>query len=246
MDGKSIRPLLTSTTSEASSHNDFRWAALLEMYSGSSNIGSRYKHMKEYYNNHMYPNTYQAVRVINGPSEEGFDANLLYVEWCTGEQELYNMTVDPHQVENLLVRSFAATPSNQSATSSDPGKLLPLLHRLSLLVARLGDCKGSGCYEFEGNHLESASIDSSHHDGKEVNGTDFLEFIQSSIRNRIPCHNPPNMTTAPGINTNQRRKPFAYDLHIPEPFTFGFPFSDGDNVGEDLLRIWAAYEHYFH
>ena len=53
MDGKSIRPLLTNNISDVSTFNDFRWAALLEMYSGSSNIGLRYKDMKEYYHNHM-------------------------------------------------------------------------------------------------------------------------------------------------------------------------------------------------
>mmetsp|Transcript_5944 Transcript_5944/g.16909 ORF Transcript_5944/g.16909 Transcript_5944/m.16909 type:complete len:159 (-) Transcript_5944:1208-1684(-) len=53
MDGKSIRSLLTSNASDVATVNDFRWAALLEMYSGSSNIGERYKGMKGYFHNHM-------------------------------------------------------------------------------------------------------------------------------------------------------------------------------------------------
>ena len=53
MDGKSIRPLLTTKMSDVSTSNDFRWAALFEMYSGSSNIGLRYKDMKGYYHNHL-------------------------------------------------------------------------------------------------------------------------------------------------------------------------------------------------
>lgn len=55
MDGKSILPLLTTSNAPdiSNNYNDFRWAALLEMYSGSSNIGLRYNHTKGYYRNHM-------------------------------------------------------------------------------------------------------------------------------------------------------------------------------------------------
>lgn len=53
MDGKSILPLLTIHPSHTSKYNDFRWAALLEMYGGSSTIGLRYKNEKGYYRNHM-------------------------------------------------------------------------------------------------------------------------------------------------------------------------------------------------
>ena len=53
MDGKSILPLLTSNAEKNSEYNDFRWAALLEMYGGSSNIGKRYQDVKGYYRNRM-------------------------------------------------------------------------------------------------------------------------------------------------------------------------------------------------
>lgn len=53
MDGKSILPLLSSNPPYKSNYNDFRWAALFEMYGGSSNIGLRYKNAKGYYRNHM-------------------------------------------------------------------------------------------------------------------------------------------------------------------------------------------------
>ena len=39
--------------------------------------------------------TYLAVRVING-SDWAENANWLYVEWCTGEKELYNSGVNLH------------------------------------------------------------------------------------------------------------------------------------------------------
>ena len=58
-DGKSMLPLLVENSNKPTEHqankdyNDFRWAALLELYSGSSNIGIRYNYMKQYYKNHM-------------------------------------------------------------------------------------------------------------------------------------------------------------------------------------------------
>jgi len=250
MDGKSILPLLTTSNAPniSNNYNDFRWAALLEMYSGSSNIGLQYNHTKGYYRNHMYPNTYQAVRVINGPSEMTSEENLLYVEWCTGEQELYNMTLDPHQIHNLIIAPVATTiahgDESMTTTSSEPnnGELLPLVQQLHKLLVRLGKCEGSECYELEGELFES---------GMDVDVTRSLSFesMQLLIRNRIPCHNPPNMPAdalSTTININMRRQPFAYDRPIPEPFTHGFPFSDGDDVEEELLRIWEAYEHNFY
>ncbi len=56
MDGKSILPLLTSNPSINAGYNNFRWAALLEMYGGSSTIGKRYKKTEGYYRNHMVRN----------------------------------------------------------------------------------------------------------------------------------------------------------------------------------------------
>ena len=69
--------------------------------------------------------------MINGPGWAR-DANLLYVEWCTGEQELYNMTIDPHQVTNIV-------------ESTD----LTIVNSLSHLVAHLGKCSGHSCYVLE-------------------------------------------------------------------------------------------------
>ncbi|VEU33512.1 unnamed protein product [Pseudo-nitzschia multistriata] len=232
MDGKSIMPIMTANSLGTSEVNDFRWAALLEMYSGSSNIGERYKDIKGYYQNHMYPNTYQAVRVIHGPADWARGANLLYVEWCTGEQELYNMTVDPHQIHNL-------------ATSNDPDDIIPLLDKLNRVVATLGNCKGTECYELRGQHIHALLEDN-------FNDTSGLKRIlkkgamQSSIRKRIPCHDPIKATGDKRNDMNLGRKSFAYDLYVPEPFVYGFPFSDGDNLSEELLQIWNEHEHYFH
>ena len=174
--------------------------------------------MSAFYHNHMFPNTYQAVRVINGP---GFarNTNLLYVEWCTGEQELYNMTVDPHQVSNIMAKADLNT-----------------LNRLSHLVADLGKCRGRGCYDLERIHLEE---DYSLF-GRRLRSR---EEIRRAIRGRLPCHNPPNMSADDMV---VGRKPFAVGLPVPEPFQFGFPFSDGDEVPADIMDLWRRYEHYFH
>ncbi len=179
----------------------------------------------------QYPNTYQAVRVINGPSETDSLVNLLYVEWCTGEQELYNMTVDPHQIHNLVSPVGAFTHGNTSETISENGDILPLLHRLSKLLAKLGDCIGSECFDLANDEFE-LTLDQGH--SSEVKRALSLESMQSSIKNRIPCHNPVNI-----------RKPIVGGRPIPEPFTYGFPFSDEEQVGEDLLQIWETVEHYF-
>lgn len=188
----------------------------------------------------QFPNTYQAVRVVNGPSDWNNGADLLYVEWCTGEQELYNMTVDPHQTRNLVGPAFLETIS-----ASDHDDIFPLLHKLNKVLSKLGDCAGSECYQLEDDHFKQSLIDE--HTSITSNSRRTLlstiEHMKSSIRNRIPCHNPPNMTAS---NINQRRKFFAYDLPVPYPFQFGFSFSDGDDVDEDLLKIWNDYEHYFH
>eukprot|EP00536_Pseudo-nitzschia_multiseries_P007211 jgi/Psemu1/256050/estExt_Genewise1Plus.C_1660073 len=217
MDGKSIKSLLTSNSQEDVSTVN-------------------------------YPNTYQAVRVINGPEGWASEANLLYVEWCTGEQELYNMTVDPHQVNNMMSAA-------DDASLVEPGGILPLLHELSKLLAVLGDCKGPECYELPvgGDHDHDSAMeeedddDDAAHDVSATKRDPTLESMQSAIRSRIPCHNPVNTTSSDSrYAVNLRRKPFAYDLPIPEPFEFGFPFSDGDDIGEQLSEIWNEYEHYFY
>jgi hypothetical protein len=162
------------------------------------------------------------------------NANLLYAEWCTGEQELYNMTVDPHQVHNLL-----ATPT------PDPS-LLPLVHFLSQVLQQLGDCEGADCIvndDYERFHSAAATTIDPNYDVYASRA--LFESMPTSIRSRIPCHNPPGFPNA-SSSSNLRRRPFAYDLPVPEPFQHGFPFSDGEIVEEDLLEVWEAYEHYFY
>lgn len=156
--------------------------------------------------------------MINGPGWAR-DANLLYVEWCTGEQELYNMTIDPHQVTNIV-------------ESTD----LTIVNSLSHLVAHLGKCSGHSCYVLEEYFVggEQSLIS---------RRLTSREEIQKSVRDRLPCHNPPNMSAC---DLATGRKLFAIDLPVPEPFQFGFPFSDGEEVPTELMNVWRQHEHYFY
>ena len=139
MDGKSILPLLNGEIPSASI-NRFRWIALIEMFSGSSGVGQRYENHSNYDKNHMYPNTYQAVRIINGPFDDwSINSNWLYVEWCTGEIEFYNVTNDPHQTKNLAASSIVA---GSNGDDEDDVDLIPLFRRLSHLLSKLGNCSG--------------------------------------------------------------------------------------------------------
>ena len=131
LDGKSIVPLLNGSMLSSPKVNQFRSVALAEMYGGSSNMGPGYKGMPDFEQNQFWNNTYQAVRVING-SDWAENANWLYVEWCTGEKELYISEVDPHQMFNII---YFADPQ--------------LLSQLSTLVSKLGDCVGEDCYSID-------------------------------------------------------------------------------------------------
>ncbi len=56
--------------------------------------------------------------------------DYLYVEYVTGERELYDLKADPYQLESLHV-------------TADPA----LLQSLSAQLARLKACSGAGCKE---------------------------------------------------------------------------------------------------
>jgi arylsulfatase A-like enzyme len=56
----------------------------------------------------------------------------LYVEYSTGEKELYDLRSDPYQLQNIAARAEAG-----------------LLSRLSAMLATLSDCAGDGCVRAE-------------------------------------------------------------------------------------------------
>ena len=128
-DGKSIVPLLHKQQELQPSVNQFRSVSLAEMYGGSSNMGGNIYHtMAGYEKGRFWNNTYQAIRVING-SDWTSNANWMYAEWCTGENEFYNITDDPREISNVVSQ---LTPK--------------MISMLSLLVAQLGNCSGSECH----------------------------------------------------------------------------------------------------
>jgi hypothetical protein len=273
MDGKSILPLLNGEITVALI-NQFRWAALIEMFGGSSGVGKRYENHPNYLNNHMYPNTYQAIRIINGPFEDwSVNSNWLYVEWCTGEIEFYNVTNDPHQTKNLAVSSLVAG-SKGDVEDGDDVDLIPLFRRLSHLLSKLGTCSGVECHQFHQRDHTWEQKFLVHESKQNRTGVQLLlHELQALIRtnNRLRCYNPYNVatttsttattnTTTTTTTTTQRRrennnnfmknknlgrKPFAYDLFVPEPFEHGFIFSDEEEISETLLDVWEKYRHYF-
>ena len=127
VDGKSLIGILSGQMPPDPQVNNFRSMALAEIYGGSSNMGTRYHGMAGFEKNKFWNNTYQAVRVING-SDWATNANWLYAEWCTGEREFYNVTVDPHEIYNIIDKV-------------DPS----LLAKLSMVVEHLGSCAGDSC-----------------------------------------------------------------------------------------------------
>ncbi|KAH7129004.1 alkaline-phosphatase-like protein [Dactylonectria macrodidyma] len=78
------------------------------------------------------------------------DYNLYYAVHCTNEHELYDMTVDPYQIKNLL-------PSRQNATGMPVASyadskvkinnktLLDVVSRLDALMMVMKSCKGETC-----------------------------------------------------------------------------------------------------
>ena len=127
VDGKSMMELLHGHLPPQPFQNHYRSVALSEMYGGSSNMGLRYIGMPGFELFRFWNNTYQAVRVING-TDWAIDANWLYVEWCTGEREFYNVSVDPHETNNIVDH---VEPS--------------LLQKLSVTTEMLGQCVGKNC-----------------------------------------------------------------------------------------------------
>ena len=134
VDGKSIVPLLLGNNMMAQpKHNKFRSVALVENY-GTSSISyakTYYGDVPGFYDKRFINNTYQGVRVING-CEWDAGSNWLYAEWCTNENEFYNMTADPYELFNTVNKV------NQT-----------ILKQLSALTKTLANCAGSSCFDID-------------------------------------------------------------------------------------------------
>ncbi|CAG7922101.1 unnamed protein product [Penicillium olsonii] len=77
-------------------------------------------------------NTYKAVRVLAD------DYNLFLSVWCNNEHELYDLTTDPYQVNNLWKKDLQEIEVLGYAMSE-------VVPRLDALLMVLKSCKGSEC-----------------------------------------------------------------------------------------------------
>ncbi|GAP89109.2 putative arylsulfatase-like protein [Rosellinia necatrix] len=82
-------------------------------------------------------NTYKAIRLSST------DYNLYYSVWCNNEHELYDLTVDPGQMHNLLAPSDSQ--SNRTLIAGLP--IAKMASRLDALLFVLKSCAGSSCHE---------------------------------------------------------------------------------------------------
>lgn len=80
-------------------------------------------------------NTYKAIRVV---SEK---YNLYYAVWCTNEHELYDLSKDPHELNNLYPEKSNSGPEQQLLGVS----VSRVVARLDALAMVLKSCKGSVC-----------------------------------------------------------------------------------------------------
>ncbi|KAI1284481.1 alkaline-phosphatase-like protein [Xylaria sp. FL0933] len=80
-------------------------------------------------------NTYKAIR-LSSP-----DYNLYYSVWCNNEHELYDMNLDPGQLDNIL-----AAPGSVSGHTLVAGlPVSKVVSRLDALLFVLKSCKGYSC-----------------------------------------------------------------------------------------------------
>ncbi|KAF5584014.1 arylsulfatase [Fusarium subglutinans] len=89
-------------------------------------------------------NTYKGIRLHSK------DYNLYYAVHCTNEHELYDMTVDPYQINNLLPSGKNGTgmPIASYAGSNvkiNKKPLLSIVSRLDALLMAMKSCKGETC-----------------------------------------------------------------------------------------------------
>ncbi|MBF6611802.1 MAG: sulfatase [Chloroflexi bacterium] len=116
VDGRSLVPLLSNNPPQASS---WRQGALIEHYAGSDEpFQSDFELQQQKKGSRTTIPTYQAVRT----------QNYTYVEYTTGERELYDLRSDPYELQNIY-------------KSADP----ELLKQLASMLDGLRKCSGANC-----------------------------------------------------------------------------------------------------
>ncbi|KAJ7247537.1 putative arylsulfatase [Mycena rebaudengoi] len=85
-------------------------------------------------------NTYKALRIM-GNGENTF--NLGYIVWCNGDHELYDMTLDPYQTDNLMP---AMSSGNATITiGGESYSIKKVRDRLDGLVQAVRKCDNGAC-----------------------------------------------------------------------------------------------------
>ena len=139
-DGRSLKPLFLGETLALS---DWRQAYLIQYWAGQSWVGEVAAE-DPFVDGTLEPPD-GATQSAGAAQSAGEDAlpnipaykalrirDLVYIEYDTGEKELYNLRADPYQLENLAAKADAA-----------------LLEQLSGWLARLSVCKGPSCRQAE-------------------------------------------------------------------------------------------------
>ena len=210
-DGKSIIPLLNGQDPAEPAVNTFRAVALAEMYGGSSNMGKTYHGMAGFEGNRFWNNTYQAIRVING-SDWAANANWLYAEWCTGEREFYNVTIDARQMNNIVDQM----DSN-------------LLQNLSTLTESLGKCSGKSCYNIDFGNLADSHGSVAY--PKCHNPPDMLHKEQQGEK----------LSLSSSIwDIDALKDDSKFEEKCKELIRSGFPYADDEMVSQKEIEIWEA------
>lgn len=94
------------------------------------------QHFEGKYHSSKPSNTYKSLRII------GDDYSLSYTVWCTNEHELYDMSADSQQMDNLL----GTSASSQNIKVGSKTYPVPQVHgRVDALVQVLRTCNGTVC-----------------------------------------------------------------------------------------------------
>jgi arylsulfatase A-like enzyme len=126
VDGRSLVPLLSH---DAVPSRDWRQGVLIDHYPGTEPFMSRVERLL--LSGKASLPAYSAVR----------STRYLYVEYATGERELYNLHNDPAELTNIY-------------KGADPA----LIHHMSAWLSRMKSCHGSVCRQSEASALEYEAL----------------------------------------------------------------------------------------
>jgi len=120
----------------------------------------------------QYNNTYKGLRLV------GHDYSLYYSVWCSNEHELYDLTRDPYQTENIYPGETSIDTLEYRILSRP---LENVIVRLDAMLFVTKSCKGASCIEPWNALHPSGSV----HTLRDALDTRFDEFygeIQQKVR----------------------------------------------------------------